>query len=311
VAVRPCILNGIEDVVTRPDLADRAIFLMLETIAKHQRQPEAHLWAEFERARPLILGALLDAVAHGLGQLPSVRLDQLPRMADFAMWAVACETAIWPEGAFMAAYGENIEGAIVGVIEADPVADAVRAFMAGKTQWRDTATALLASLEFFVAARIAKAKSWPANGKSLSGRLRRAAPALRAIGIEIDFDEKEKGNRVIQIRHVPVEVGNLASAASVRPQPLPDSQLARTQPWTQAASPITNASMDVPMDALIDDADVASNLSSTAKPLKGNGLDATDALDAKIPTQTEEQDDDRQCALGPGGPGDTLYDFEP
>jgi len=28
-AARPAILNGIEDVVTRPDLADRAIFLTL------------------------------------------------------------------------------------------------------------------------------------------------------------------------------------------------------------------------------------------------------------------------------------------
>jgi hypothetical protein len=28
-AARPVILNGIEDIVTRPDLADRAVFMML------------------------------------------------------------------------------------------------------------------------------------------------------------------------------------------------------------------------------------------------------------------------------------------
>jgi hypothetical protein len=79
---RPVILNGIEDIVTRPDLADRAIALMLAPIAEWQRRPENALWREFERARPHILGALLDMVAHGLLMLPRVRPKRLPRMAD-------------------------------------------------------------------------------------------------------------------------------------------------------------------------------------------------------------------------------------
>ena len=65
-AARPIILNGIEEVITRPDLADRAILLMLAPIAERRRRPETALWREFELARPRILGALLDAAAHGL-----------------------------------------------------------------------------------------------------------------------------------------------------------------------------------------------------------------------------------------------------
>jgi hypothetical protein len=38
-AARPVILNGIEDIVTRPDLADRAVFLMLEPIPEDCRRP--------------------------------------------------------------------------------------------------------------------------------------------------------------------------------------------------------------------------------------------------------------------------------
>jgi hypothetical protein len=56
-AARPVILNGIEDVVIRPDLADRAILLTLAPIAELQRRPETALWREFEVARPHILGA--------------------------------------------------------------------------------------------------------------------------------------------------------------------------------------------------------------------------------------------------------------
>ena len=83
-AARPVILNGIEDVITRPDLADRALFLTLPSISDARRRPEIELWREFELARPRLLGALLDAASHGLRVLPDVRLQRLPRMADFA-----------------------------------------------------------------------------------------------------------------------------------------------------------------------------------------------------------------------------------
>ena len=69
-AARPVILNGIEDIVTRPDLADRAVFLTLEPIPEERRRPEAELWAAFEAERPRILGVLLDAVVEGLRRLP-------------------------------------------------------------------------------------------------------------------------------------------------------------------------------------------------------------------------------------------------
>jgi hypothetical protein len=54
---------------SRLDLADRAIFLTLEPIGEEQRRSETELWREFEVARPRILGALLDAAAHGLRAL--------------------------------------------------------------------------------------------------------------------------------------------------------------------------------------------------------------------------------------------------
>lgn len=53
-ASRPVILNGIEDIVQRPDLADRSLFLTLDPIPKRKRRPERELMAEFEAARPKI-----------------------------------------------------------------------------------------------------------------------------------------------------------------------------------------------------------------------------------------------------------------
>src|SRR5260221_6078230 len=45
---RPILLNGIEDVIRRPDLADRAIFLTLAALAEGQMTPLQGLWREFE-----------------------------------------------------------------------------------------------------------------------------------------------------------------------------------------------------------------------------------------------------------------------
>ena len=98
---------------------------------------------ELELARPRLLGALLEAASHGLRMLPGVRLDRLPRMADFALWAAACETALWPVGTFARAYERNRRTAIEDAIDADPVAACVRAFMAERGSWTGSAADLL------------------------------------------------------------------------------------------------------------------------------------------------------------------------
>ena len=214
-ATRPVILNGIEDIVERPDLADRALFLTLEPIPEERRRPEAELWAAFETERPRILGALLDAVVEGIKRLPETRLPKLPRMADFALWATACETALWPAGTFWSAYCSNRDEAVEGVIEADPVAAAVRAFMSAQTEWTGTASDLLGALAEAVDERIAKSKTWPDSPRALSGRLRRAATFLRKIGIEIAF--KKEGRARTRIVHITASAPENADAQPSAP----------------------------------------------------------------------------------------------
>ena len=85
-AARPVILNGIEDMVRRPDLADRGLFLTLEAIPENRRRPQAELWAAFEAERPRILGGS----ARRRGRRPEAAARNsssrnLPRMADFAL----------------------------------------------------------------------------------------------------------------------------------------------------------------------------------------------------------------------------------
>jgi hypothetical protein len=193
-ATRPIALNGITDVATRPDLLDRALIVPLPPIPEEKRRPEAAVWRQFEEVRPSILAALFDAVSGALGAVESVRLEGMPRMADFAVWATAAESALgWESGAFMAAYAGNRAEATESALEADPVAIAVREFMEGRDEWTGTAGELWEALSELVGEAIKHTKAWPGAPNALSGRLKRLAPALRGIGIEYE-DARLPGN---------------------------------------------------------------------------------------------------------------------
>jgi hypothetical protein len=176
-AARPIILNGIEDVITRPDLADRAIFLTLPHVPDHRRRAEKELWRDFELERPRILGALMDALTQGLHACPEIHLEQLPRMADFALWATACESRFCATGGFAQAYRANRATAIEDVIEADPVAARIRDLMAGHSLWTGSASDLLRIRGNGLSL---SGLRWPKSPRALAGRLRRAQTPLRA-----------------------------------------------------------------------------------------------------------------------------------
>lgn len=200
--MRPIILNGIEDVISRQDLLDRAILFNLPPIPEDQRRPEHEFWREFEEARPRILGALLDAVAEGLRNIEAIKLERLPRMADFAKWVVACEPALpWPPGAFMEAYTGNRAEAVDLALESDLVASAIRDLLVGREAWSGTATDLLEALEEHVPERQRGTRAWPKTARTLAGRVRRAATFLRTVGVEVEFSREGRSRtRTIALR---------------------------------------------------------------------------------------------------------------
>jgi hypothetical protein len=94
-AVKPLILNGIEHFVTREDLGDRTISIILQPIPSELRRTDRDLDRTFKERRAYILGALLDIAVHGLRRRKETEFKPLSRMADFDQLAIACETAMW------------------------------------------------------------------------------------------------------------------------------------------------------------------------------------------------------------------------
>jgi hypothetical protein len=133
-------------------------------------------------------------------------------MADFALWATACETGLWPANTFTRAYAANRKVAIEGIIDADPIAASVREFMSERASWTGTAADLLrVSVQRNSDCIPRDGTGWPKNPRALAGHLRRAQTFLRALGIEIAFSRE---GRVIRMRSFPENTVSTVSSVS-------------------------------------------------------------------------------------------------
>ncbi len=118
-------INGINLASNRPDLLERCLLLKLERMK--ERKSEHKLMTDFELARPRILGAVFDVVAKAMALRPSIEVDELPRMADFALWGCAIAEALGiGQKAFMDAYLRNINHQSSELIDDNTVAMLLR-----------------------------------------------------------------------------------------------------------------------------------------------------------------------------------------
>ena len=196
---RVVVLTAIEAGALRGDLAERVLPVDLDRINTTDRRTDAALADQWRNELPAILGALLDLLVDILGVLPSIHLDELPRMADFARVLAALDR-VRPVGTSgtsgtsnaLAHYLELTESVQANIVEDDPVAAAIAALVERVGTWEGTASQLLQRLE----PPDPKPRSWPGSARAIGGQVRRIAPALRAIGIEVDHD-RAGGKRTI------------------------------------------------------------------------------------------------------------------
>jgi hypothetical protein len=233
VACAPFLLTGIENVVKRGDLAQRTLYVHLASVPDSERLTEQTFKARFRRAHADLLGALCAAASIGLRNEKTLKLDSLPRLATFFHWASACEPALWRRGEFRRAFAANAMDATEDVIEGEQAASVFRRFMGERGNWTGTATQLLADLVVFVRRPVREAEAahaqavkdkddaakektaaalrearetardilgdgWPKAPNALTGKLKRASPALRNAGVRIDWPTRHGDEKIIK-----------------------------------------------------------------------------------------------------------------
>ena len=207
---RPILANGIATNNQYSDWLDRAVSIYLRAISKEKRKDEATVWTGFHQTKPRILGALLSGVSHALKQKSSVHLARLPRMADFALWAVAAEEGIGlSKGSFWRAYEGNQESSNDAALDSSPAIE-LREFLESLTtnQWTGTSTDLFNALKLMLANKGENYKDkygFPKGPSAMGVRVRRIAPNLRAKGWDIECGETNKASKIV-IRKLPREI---------------------------------------------------------------------------------------------------------
>ncbi len=226
-AKRPVTLNGIGASITAQDLVDRAISLELPVV--EDRREAAGIEADFDRLHSALLGALLDLFAKALSILPRIAIerDRRPRLIEFGKLGCAVAQATGRTADDFLAEFEAMRAESIGrTLDASPVAVALIEFLEDRAdregersakQWYEALT------------KPDGAEAWPRSPKGFSDALRRAAPALRTMGIHVSRPRKSHGSKVISI---------------TRKVAAPKSPMSPTSPEPSAASAGGNHSGD-------------------------------------------------------------------
>ena len=223
-SLKKCIaINGINLVASRPDLLERSILLELEMINKKNRKLEKVILADFQNEKAGLLGAIFTAVSRAMKICPSIKLTELPRMADFTVWGCAIAEAIgYSKEKFLEAYDHNINQQNSEVIIESPVASSLLEFMKDKSDWQMTATELFEELKITAAnlkINIDKDKRFPKTPGALSKKINQLKPNLAAVGLDIQ-NGKENGQRIIHIQ----KIGENAVPVVLAPENVKTSQ---------------------------------------------------------------------------------------
>jgi hypothetical protein len=233
-ALKPIALNGIpSNLVERLDTQSRC--LKLELIRPAERIDEQVLNAEFEAARPGLLGLICDGLASALRNLDRVAIDgrTAPRNIDGARWVEAAAEGLGiAPGAMLSAWRDNDLAAARDAIGLDELAAAVVAFMAAREEVRGESLSaadraidrleedsenrwgersskfspkfLFDALTFIAgyAPEKSKPRSWPQDIGAMSKRLQRLSDALKNAE-RIQFESgRDNGGRWISLRRI-------------------------------------------------------------------------------------------------------------
>jgi hypothetical protein len=179
---RPWLINGIAISVTQQDLVDRVISIDCPVI--EIRQSSSQQWRKFNQAMPGIFGGLLDTAAKALEILPTIKLapKDRPRLVEFVMLGQAVAlSAGYKTNEFLERFTELRAETVARTLDSSPVATAIIEMLeVSPTGITAPIKDILIRLEHH---KPFGAEAWPRSPKGLGDALRRAAPALRQMGI--------------------------------------------------------------------------------------------------------------------------------
>lgn len=193
------ILNGIENIVKKTDLAERCNTIYLEPITT--RLTDSKVRAEFEAIKAKLLGSIFDTIKEALALVDEMsnNITDLPRMADFAVYGAAVIKAIGLDyNEFLNQYIVNTKQLIGERAEQDSFVILIKKFLdKNNNYWKGSSKDLLEKLT--QTARTNNISLEISNASALSRKLTTIQTNLEAA--DIIFERGRDKDRYIELSY--------------------------------------------------------------------------------------------------------------
>ncbi len=188
---RTAIVTGLEVPTSAPDLLSRC--LIVEFTGSPKLRSMDLCMPRFQAMRPRLFGAVLTTLSRAMRIVPTLQpvTEVEHRLADWVQWAVAVGLAL----------GRSRDECVSALIEmkyrqhlhsigAQPIARGVMELMRPAPEWRGTPTQLYGALEpISKQTALNREPDWPKSVEALSKAVRRVAPELASVGIEVTWGQ--------------------------------------------------------------------------------------------------------------------------
>ena len=214
---RPVVLTSIAGVASNGDLLDRTALIRHPAIEAAGRRTKAEVWDGIARARPGVLGALLDAASAALGNAGAPDSGDLPRMADAATWVAGAAPALgWAPDRYVAAWRANRDEAHEETVQGSLFGAMLVEHLKRVPAWTGEARELLRELNGALGYQRPD-DGWPKTPRAVVAALDRLTPALKGFGVEVErgphLREPGTGRRRLKLTNTRYDAIKAAEAA--------------------------------------------------------------------------------------------------
>ena len=194
------VINGIDIVPYKSDLAERSLLFELQPINKENRKTDAEFWSDFAVDRPLILGAICNVLAEAMKLLPSISASGLHRMADAnkEMLAIALALGITEES-FQKILWDNTKKLQAAYAQNNPFVDCVATYVKLKGSVYKSASEVYGEV---LASIPGNRNFFPDSPSAFSRRLNEEKEALEQVGIRFSRAKQSDAN-YIRLEKIP------------------------------------------------------------------------------------------------------------
>lgn len=223
------VINGIDIVPYKSDLAERSLLFELLPIPREKRKTDSEFWFDFEKDRPMILGAICSVLAEAMRLLPNVNVTGLHRMADAnkEMLAIAMALGIAQED-FQEILWGNTKKLQAAYANNNPFVDCVAAYVKLKGSIFKPAAEVCGEV---LASIPGNRNFFPDSPSAFSRRLNEEKEALEQVGVRFSKAKRSEANYI-------------------RLEKIPKSQLTKAQKEAMARK------SSVDQEATVDDASI-------------------------------------------------------